>query len=105
MDSLARFLGEVKDRGEATDSFRATFGALQLMADNSLKESEVEGLEVWKIDAVVTQAKEKYMGRMTDNENGPSWPQVDLQRIDRGLGRGYWSSICPSLRCTLCASR
>jgi hypothetical protein len=57
-NGLAKFLGEVKERGEYSDDFRATFNALELLAtDNGLEEKDVAGLEVWKIDAVVYQAK------------------------------------------------
>jgi hypothetical protein len=57
-DAIAKFLGEIDERGEASHDFRATFNALELMAsDNILEEKDVAGLEVWKIDAVVYQAK------------------------------------------------
>jgi hypothetical protein len=57
IDGLAKFLGEVKDDGHAQDAFRATFGALELIDGNGLKESDIAGLEVWKVDAVVSHAR------------------------------------------------
>jgi hypothetical protein len=63
IDALARFLGETKERGEATESFKATFGALELIDGNGLKEGDIAGLEVWKIDAVVTLRNHTQWGR------------------------------------------
>jgi hypothetical protein len=51
---IATFLGEIKTntRGEASEDFRGTFNALELLAsDNGLEEKDVAGLEVWKIAA------------------------------------------------------
>ena len=43
MDAVARFLGQVRDRGDATDNFRAMFGALELKADGWLQEEDFIG--------------------------------------------------------------
>jgi hypothetical protein len=40
VESLAVFLGEVNVNGRPTDSFRATFGALELIDGNGLKEDD-----------------------------------------------------------------
>jgi hypothetical protein len=57
VDALAKFLGEVDDEGRATDSFKAAFDAMELIDGNGLKEEQVAGLDVWKIDAVVSEAR------------------------------------------------
>ena len=57
IDGLAKFLGEVGSDDKATESFKATFGAMELIDGNGLKEEQVAGLDVWKIDAVVSEAR------------------------------------------------
>ena len=44
IDALAKFLGEVKeDTKWATEAFKATFGAMELIDGNGLKEEQVAG--------------------------------------------------------------
>ena len=57
VQALAKFLGEVGSDDKATESFKATFGAMELIDGNGLKEEQVAGLDVWKIDAVVSEAR------------------------------------------------
>jgi hypothetical protein len=44
VDGLANFLGEVGPDGKATEAFKATFSALELLDGNKLKESEITGI-------------------------------------------------------------
>ena len=41
IDALAKFLGEVDKAGHATHDFRDTFGALELIDGNGLKEGDI----------------------------------------------------------------
>jgi hypothetical protein len=52
-DALAKFLGEVNESdGKATESFKATFGALELINANGLKEGDVAGLDVYQEQSI-----------------------------------------------------
>jgi hypothetical protein len=63
VDGLAKFLGEVDGADHASHDFKATFGALELIDGNGLKEGDIAGLEVWKIDAVVSLRNRTQWGR------------------------------------------
>jgi hypothetical protein len=49
IDSLAKFLGETGKGDHAHDAFKATFGALELIAEGYLTESAIKGLEIGEV--------------------------------------------------------
>jgi hypothetical protein len=101
-DALAKFLGEVNESdGKATESFKATFGALELIDGNGLKESDVAGLEVWKIDApcsstrlreVITATLEAYAAGKITLAEMPIDPKTNKTQIRYAPG---FSSVAP----------
>jgi hypothetical protein len=74
VDGLAKFLGgeAIDDTGHASHTFKATFGMLELVDGKGLKEADIAGLEVWKIDAVVTLRNRTQWGRKAPPCN--RWP-------------------------------
>jgi hypothetical protein len=95
-DGLAKFLGEVKDNGHATDAFFATFGALELIDGNSLKENDVVGLELWKIDAVVP------CRRVMHNEAGSGQGARGGSFWHRYLSQSFAGVTFPAAHCAVC---
>jgi hypothetical protein len=51
--SVATFLGEVRADGDARESFRAAFDALELMSEGYLTEAQIKGLEMWRFREVI----------------------------------------------------